>query len=517
MKNYKRLIFFIICTLVVTTFVSLFFILKPSNINQTMPDITDQTDQNDDEKNNAPNIICEDNIIIDKLETHKINYSLQNINDNTFEFIVKDKSIVTVDNIGNITPIGVGNTTITLQVNSNPIVTKQIQVTVIDCVTVALFEILDFNLLPASTIYTNTYYYLKVTQDAIPDIDPTITCSMSEFTLENKNDNVYLFKFICRNFGEIIFGYQSKYVNKNATYTCLNYPSNFDVSFSNSFNENKITLFVFDEAQKSLANDDGIFNSTSFEFLLTSNSNDEIQCILNCDYVEIKENSIYAKSVGNGTLSFVSKVSGVTKTFNVEVKRADIYAIYVNDQIYEIGTTLNFELSDDECIKLDFEKYPIYALGELNIIFNSNKITNSDSNYALITNDGGTIEVYSNSILLLTINLFHKESVVNQITYNITVDATHNCTGNIQNNILSISTTNIPAYLNLKCLAYENETLLSTQSYTANFSNQSICRLANQKISNGVIQIEILSIENCTLTIYDTINDIQIIISIIVN
>ena len=463
----------------------------------------------------TPRIIAEQEITLELLETAKLDYEIQNIQNYDIIKTISNQNILTIDNQDIIHPQQIGSTIITISINCSPMVEKQIVVNIIDCVKNVEFLITDMADVPASNYYANTDYKLHIIQNMAPTSEPEIICSMQDFALISKNDNIMIFRFNQNTAGQFGFTYNGKYINKSQSYTALARPENISVSFTNIQPiDNKIYLYLIDNSFITQANTDGFYSATTFS-INKLNEQDTIACSVAGSSISLSQNTISAKSSGVSVLTFSQKITSqitISKQIQVYVSEIDLQKVVINgtetSPFESIENTIY--LKSGKYYDFSFSKLPIYASKELSIDYNENLVNFENNKLKLKSENNSTIYLIYDNNIVYTLNLVYEQETTETITYSISLNENNKqyCDVTIDDNNkrIEVEMTDLPniGYFVLKISKYIDSELSLTQDFSAEFSSLEVCYFSGkQTIYDGNLSISVLSSGTCTITITD--------------
>lgn len=495
----------IFCSFLTILFLNIFTTPPPSEPEKSEPPIILP----------SPTLNVPSSITLELLQQGTIIYSVKDLGNYVISIAIEDTSIATLSGT-TITPIKVGTTKIIYTINTSPKIIKETTLNIIDCTKEVAFYITTENQSAPDVYYTNTYYILEIRHNLLPAENPTINIgNLSEFSLIKTENNSYFFKFKIKNAGDFSFNYIGKYVSLNKTYPAVNFPIEFNVTFTNGFNDNKLTLYLYDTNFTTDAQNDNIFNTTNFEIVPSTNTIDNI--LLNANsydksIIQIFENTITALAEGETTIEFYSSISGIVKTYNVKIIKVTLSKIMINGEVKQLNATENIELAHSETYCLNYNKFPVYCIGTLTLNYNPAELNYENGAFSIIagvTNSQITI-TYLNEVVY-TINISAKLEVL----HNVTIFQTSS-SATLENNILSATfAENFYITLNIKALNANTNQLLPNQTFSLNaISNNSVCICTDERISNGNLTLQIIGTGTCTLTIADLYYNVNIALTI---
>ena len=485
-------------------------------------------DNNDNSPSQTPaTIICDDEISVELLGCKKLEYTVTGNQTYSVTISVADELVATIDDEYYIHPNQIGTTSILISVNSMPKVTKNVTLKVIDCVSTVDFLITDTLGVTPQNYYTNTQYLLHISQNTKPLNTPQILCSMSEFSLISKNDTEYIFGFYLSDVGDFSFSYVGDYVNLTKHYNCLELPQSIDVAFNNvEITNNKINLYLFDSTCIELANEDGVYNQTSFN-IIKLNTNDVINVSITGDCVNVSENVILAKSVGTAYLNFEQIITSnyrLFKTIQISVNEIDLAGLMIDEEQLVVGYSCTKEIDSLENIDFAFSKYPAYALYDLIIDFDD-CVTKYENGKLFVSGLAGFVYLKYKNEIVYTMQIVLKEAPQpDEITYLLSIDQNYllNCNATVEsdNRTISVNLTNgdVIHIFSVLVETFTNGTKNSVQNFEASFEDESICcHSGDHFMLDGVLNVEVLKTGTCIVTICDieTGNNFEITINIV--
>ena len=517
-KNLKLLIIIVCFAVAIAT--AIFVVPKISSIK---PQNNNDNNIVDDSPNITPTITCESEITIELLDSYELNYTVNNLQNYYVSVLVVDENILSINN-NMLQPIKIGNTKIIIQIDCTPAVTKEISVNVIDCVKTVEFSITDSEDVLVDNIYTNTIYHLHITQNIAPSQNPEILCSMPNFNLLSNNDNEFVFAFELENAGNFTFTYNGKYVSLTKTYTCLTLPSTINVGFNNvTVTNNQITIYLFDNNYKNLANENGVFDYTTFT-INKINILDDIEYSFVGESIQIDNNTIYAITKGTSILSFVHNITSIKKisySVTIIVEEIELNKILLNNEQIDINSQLTINYYDDNTFNICFNKYPCYAFYDFDIVYDDDFVTYQNNTFNILNNANTTIELKYHNETVLTLNFVYTPQQQNIVTHNISINQKENCNVAIDDNnkIIDVTISNVDDYcfFSINIVCYINNVLSQDKDYSAEFDNQSVCNFSSYSVIYfGVLSIQVLGSGTCNITITNNTYDIEFVVLVTV-
>lgn len=471
------------------------------------------TEEPGNEEPSLPTLDVPSNIAIELLSTKTFTYSVENLNNYIVSVTILDNTIATIDET-TIIPHKVGTTKIITSINTEPLITKETTLTIIDCTREVEFYITDTNYTPVDVSYTNTEYILEINQNILPVELPTITYSnISKFELLKTENSSYFYKFKIESYGDFTFNYKGTYVEKSYNYFAYKLPTNFEIIFNREINNNTIYLYLFNNNYIDIANNDGYFNNITYTILPQDNTLDNITITeYDSSLISISNNTISALGVGTATIKFYSSISNTYKTYSIVISEINISTIIINNENKNFGTIETIYIDDTYNYHFVYSYLPVYGLGELVLNYNDSELNFSD-NYFTFTNNtyASTITLTFNDQIIYTLNL-----VINPvIKHNITITYSTLDSNLVGNTIYTKYIADALIQLSVIAVNSSTNTPISTQDYEVTIYDTNICS-CNDKIINGNINFLLHSTGTTTIDIIDIINNITITLTIIV-
>ena len=520
-SNKKKILIAVLSILSVILIAGSVFVVKTiNNITHEQIDVENDNNKNNNDGTNTPIVIVPEEIVIDKLESCKYNFEIQNLGEHCMSISIEDENIASIDINNNIHPLSVGTTLIKLHIDCKPAIEKTTSLIINDAVTDFTYSLLNIDKTTAENFYVNQEYILQVKENAVVTDIPNIGYNadiITNFSFISKTENTLTYKFTVKQYGEFNFDYISKYCHKNTkSFLAYVYPSDFDVEFNNvTHNDNTINLYLFNNNYVSLANTHGCYNFCSFVTKIIDNSNDEL--IINntnegC--VHLTDNTITALSEGSSILSFESKISHIKKEYNIVVQKISPTEFIYNDMHYDIGAKISLSLNVNEPTDFIFEIQPAYAYGNLELIC-SEGLSLSNNQLTLLSDNNQTIKVKFDNIIIAS---FVVQKVENPYYIDTNV---YMCTSEytFENNLLSVNyEKNAEIILKLEILDKSNNQRYTDQElYFEILDNSIIASSDNSNIvKNYFAMLTILQKGSTTIKIYSNKLNLSIIISIFV-
>ena len=445
-------------------------------------------------------------------------FSVTGAPNTSVEVDVENEDIATIDDAGSkIFPHSIGETKITVSVLCDPIIKKETIVRVVDCTSEINFSLYDTNNNPITTIFLNETYILKVGHNILPNQMPNILCSTENLRLIQTTLTEYIFEFSTnQELFELTYEYNGNYeLTKHFETHVYSTLTDFSVNFSDvSTTNNIINLYMFNNEKLLEANDNNIFNETTFTIEQQPNTIDDIAYnIENQNIADVVNNKLIAKADGETTISFTSSISNVTKTYTVRVSSVYLNSLVINNSQTEFGTNANISLELNGEYDFSFSATPTYALNNVEILYDDTAISYSNETIKLTGPENTVVYLRINNEIVYTLNITYIAPPT--ITHEINVQTTYNCDAELNSNSLTITNVQTGAQMQISCFAYENNVKQLSQEFTATFSNGT-CTLL-EPVTNGNITFGIMNTGTCTLTINDINNNVEILLNIIVN
>ncbi len=384
--NWK-VILFVIAGVVVVTIVSVVTIIFVTNKIDNV-----DGDNSTENKNYDIEIICDEEIKINiDDEPIKLVYEIKNIYNIDYTLKIEvDNTNIEINN-DYIKPLNVGTSKITISVyTKTQIFSKIIKVEVVKSFSSATLKILNINKQEVDKVFVSENYYLEITLNEIIEEEFSLFTSenISNLSIEEKTNTKLTFSFYVSSYQETIFEFVYKNYSNKICLNCYEYINDFEVTFSNCFNNNTLNLFIFNENYTDVANNDNYYSFSQLFIDVNENClNDYIVSVDNCEVADIVDNKIVAKKNGSCILKVIANDgSNYCEEYSIVVdivKVNNVDIIFDNDDIY-VGdkVTINFAFS------------PIYALCDLylysdnNFIIDKNTITPLKSgHYVLYVKD----------------------------------------------------------------------------------------------------------------------------------
>ena len=362
-----KTILFVLVGVIVVTIVSVVTIIFVTN---KIVDV--DSDNGTENQNYDVEIICEDEIKINIDDKPiKLVYEIKNIYD--IEYTVKievNNKNIEIKN-GYIKPLNVGYSEISIFVYTNTnIFLKIINVEVIKSFSSATLKILNNLKQEVDKVFVSEYYYLEITTNEIIEDKYSIFTSenISNFLIEEKTNKKLTFSFYVLMCNETTFEFVYKDYSNKICIDCYEYINDFEIVFSNSFSDNKINLYLFNQNYTNFANNDNYYSSLEFIInLKDTNINDYYVVVDNDEVAEIIENKIVAKNKGSCNLKIIANDgSNYYEEYNIVV---DIVKV---DNVDIIFDNIDIYVGDKVTINLAFS--PIYAICDLYLYSNNNFI-----------------------------------------------------------------------------------------------------------------------------------------------
>lgn len=482
---------------------------SPTNPPVTPP----SSEEPGNEEPTLPTLDVPSNITIEILATKTFTYSVENLNNYVVSISILDNTIATIDET-TIIPHKVGTTKIITSINTEPLITKETTLTIVDCTKEVTFYITDINYTTVDIFYTDTDYILEINQNILPVELPTITYSnISKFELLKTENTSYFYKFKIESYGDFTFNYKGTYVEKSYNYFAYKLPTNFEIIFNREINNNTIYLYLFNNNYIDIANTDGYFNNITYTILPQDNTLDNITISeYDTPLISISNNTITALGVGTATIKFYSSISNTYKTYSIVISEINISTIVINNENKNFGTMETIYIDATSNYHFAYSYLPVYGMGELVLNYSDSELNFSDNYFTFINNAyTSTITITYNNQIIYTLNL----CVNPVIKHNITITYS-TLESNIVNSTIYTTYAN-DALIQLSVMAVDSSTNtpISTQDYEVNIHDTNICS-CNDRIINGNINLLLHSTGTTTIDIIDIINNITITLTIIV-
>lgn len=515
--NKKKLYIILSIALIVLLAVGTFFTIKIiGNINAQVP--SDNTINNDDDGDDdtsdgyfeikSPTLETESDILIDKMSTHKFNYSVTNLGEYSLKIRIEDENLASIDSDLNIIPNKVGSTRIVTSINCAPKIIKYTTLTIVDVVTDVSFSILSQDDTPISTTYVYNTYYLKITKNAKVEEDFKIGYDdtyIENLSLISKTENYLKYSFKVVNYGEFNFKYISRYCDKiSQNIKSYIYPNNFEVNFNIPLSNNSINLYLFNSRYTNEANNDGFYNVALFDISTISNSNDNIQVTINNDCVILNNNQILANKEGVSTIIFTSTISNISKTYTINVFKVLPSSIMLNGEEKDMynNSIINLELNTEKDFNISIT--PAYYYGNYTIVKDDGIIIKNNKIILTESSDKKVLIQYNNSTILNITIKYSPSFKISKNIYYCSTDYTFN------SNKLTVSFEyELEIFIYVEILD-QNNTPNKDQTLLFTISNTDVAISTNSTSMsfNNLIKITALSLGTTTITIYN--NDLNI-------
>ncbi|MBE7074998.1 MAG: hypothetical protein E7376_03370 [Clostridiales bacterium] len=465
----------------------------------------------------TPTLTVPNSITIDKLETFKFEYTVENLGNFIVSLKVENSNIASINKDGYIIPNSVGTTNLITEINCSPKITKTTTLIILDAVTDISYNIKNIDNTLADILYVNNNYILEIDENASVNNCPTIIYDDEFVSNVNKLDstsNTLKYQFTILNPGEFVFKYTSKYVSKTINLCAYVYPNTFEVEFLNiSFNNNVGNLYLFDSNYTNEANLDGFFNNCSFSLTTIENSNENITIAIDGDCVNVNNNTITAIKEGSALITFTSQISKISKSFQINVIECTPNKIRYNNNEYNFGTTINVNYEINTEYDFIIEYLPIYSLSNF-ILETSGSAIIVDNNSVKITGNSGCVYLKINNEIVFTLNISKLPSYKISVTLNQSESET-----TFQDNIFTIVYVT-DCYFSLLCEIYNTDTNTkhSEQNLIAQIDNTNIvCASSGSlEVKNGILSLKANSTGTTTLILSNEELNINLTITIIV-
>lgn len=520
-SNKKKILIAVLSILSVILIAGSVFVVKTiNNITHDQIDVEKNNNVKENESSIMPIVTVPEEIIIDKLESFKYNFEIQNLSEYNISISIEDENIASIDENNNISPLSVGTTLIKLHIDCEPAIEKTTSLIIKDAVTNFTYSLLNIDKTTAENFYVTQEYILEVKENAVVADVPNIGYNadiIADFSFVSKNENTLTYKFSVKQCGEFDFDYISKYCHKKTSlFFAYVFPSDFDVEFNNvALSGNNINLYLFNNNYISLANTHGYYNFCSFATKMIDNSNDEITINnSNESCVNLTDNTITALSEGSSILSFESKISHIKKEYNIVVQKISPAEFIYNDMHYDTGEQISLSLNVNEPTDFIFEIKPAYAYGDLEFIC-SEGLSLSNNQLTLLSDNNQTINVKLDNIMIASF-------VVQKIEYPYYIDTSvYMCTSEytFENDILSVNyQENAEIILKLEILDKSNNQRYTEQELYFEITDNSIITSSDNSniVKNYFAMLTILQKGSTTIKIYNNKLNLSVTISIVV-
>lgn len=489
-----KYIFIAIMTCVISFAVP--FVIKIAqniSINNNAESEKDESDKGDKTENIFPTLTVPASIKIDKFESDFVfEYSVKNLGEYSISIEIQNCEIATISD-GKIIPIKVGETNIITKINCEPKIEKYTLLTVVDAVTQVDYKIKDSTDKIADKLFVNSTYFLEIDENATNKNIPNIIYSqenISQFNFIEKKNNISKFSFTIAKYGEFNFQYINKYCNKNINLWAYNFPTEINVNFNkNIYKNEKYYLYLFNNEYLYEANLDNIFNKVDFEISINNTVYDEIYYEINGDSISIKNNQIIAEKVGCSSITFISKISNISRTFIFDIRKIIPDFLTINSQKYYINSNNNLQLKIAQKYNFTIEVTPKYFYGELSFEHSQN-IQFADSKITLLDTNPATITIKINGEIFCTFAISH----IPEYTFQISLEQSSENIS-LTNNQLNITMSSNNFFV-LKCLTYDTATSKKIPiSITITIANQTIVSPTNAilELRNNTITLKAIS------------------------
>ena len=248
--------------------------------------------------------------------------------------------------------------------------------------------------------------------DTLPTID---NAEVVDIILDNNNTIVVSFykinnNDISINFLDNISNNKLKYIS---TIEQKEYLQNIDYTFTTLDNMNVDKLYLYNEKFANQANLDNLYNCATLVV------NNDVDIIVN-DNLLYEDNVVSAVNAGVGTITLSAKDgSKLTKTISFDI---------VNVVAESISVNINQNIKVDEYVEYSISVAPIYALYNIDIIYDEEYLLKVDNNYKAIK-DGETtikfVDELSTQCVEYKLNIesnFVKLIIDNKVVDNITCE-----------------------------------------------------------------------------------------------
>lgn len=419
----KKWIIGLVCTIVVAAIIVGAIFLIPKN------------DDNAPPVEESIEIVCKDITI--SLNDKPVNLGLKVIKKGVLTYTKKistDSDCIKI--FGDLViPKKVGTANVTIEISTtNNKYTKEVSVTVkpVDCdINLIIQDDLGNNI---NKLFVGENYNLIVTVNKKLNYDYNVSTSknISQFKLIESKNNYYKFNFKVESLEKTQFLFEYLGDEELLEINTYEYIRDINIKINNELS-NEINLDLFNPDYRTLANENGLYDSCTFNIIENNNCINEYKVeVSNENIARIEENNIIAINGGICDL-IVSALDG-----SDYIK---IFKIYVNNSNIQ---NLNFEsavveLEQNQVYELNANYYPIYSINNIEyylddkLIEDTNISFDAAGEYIIIAKD-----VYSN--ISTQLKIIVKES---SIKYNFELSFSDSflqeCNGKFENDVLTIS------------------------------------------------------------------------------
>lgn len=382
MKNKLKICSVIVAIIVVAVAAIIIANVKiPSSPQQPTNDTTDSVN----EEETKIDLTCGDVTMFVDDEYAKLNVNVTCNKDYTLTYEYDKSAIKLIDD--KVYPIKSGTFDVLAEVaTSDKSLSKTFLVTVYPTVeevsfTVSCDEVVD-------KVFVGESYSLSISTDVPLHGNFTIHTSdnIESFT-EVEGENLK-FNFTVASYDETWFEFEYRNYSKHFDIDCYEYISDFEISFSNSYQNNMLSLFLFDSNQSDMANSDGKYMSTNFKVAISQHCLPLYDVIVaDENIVSFEQDKITAKGIGETTLQIVA-TDGSGHVENIDIVVEEIHCntltFSTNEITLEVGDSMDFSYTFS----------PSYALNNIvleydeGILVEGTKVTAvSEGSYQIVVKD----------------------------------------------------------------------------------------------------------------------------------
>ena len=352
-------------------------------------------------------------------------------------------------------------------------------------------------------LFVGETYILEFTYNAEMYTNFILNTSENISSFKNIQTNIsnkILFSFTVSSDEDTIFEFNYRKFSKSFTYETYEYITNFDIDISNGFENNILTLYIFNTNYLPDANSNYIFNETPFSINVGDKNLSLFEVkILDENIACIKDNKIIANSVGETTLN-ITALDGSDFTENITILVKCVEIIELTPILFE--KTLNVGESFD----IVYTYSPNYAITDFEITVNDEVLT---ENIFYATAEGeyninilDKVSGKTTNILVTVNEVIEPSEVYYKVDFNQSFLDEYN--GTFENNILTIYAEN-PFYFSFSFLLldeYDGEISTKiTVSSTTKYDIDPISNLVNLRIyEKGTLDITLTLVNNGALT-----------------
>lgn len=515
-KILNYLVLTLICILLLGAII--YFVINNTNNNKPPSGDGDLIIPGDDgSQGKPPTLVVSENITIDKLEFNtSVAYVVTDIGNYNVTVYVEDTSIAEVDDNLKIIPKKVGSTRIVTEINTNPKIQKFTNLTINDVVESINYKFLNTDSNETNTFYVGEFYYLQITENVNVDMSSVLNYSNDQIECEfvEKTENVLIYKFKPKVYGNITFDYVNKYCIEQIDITAYNKPTDFAVNFNLPSENNTINLYLYNVEYNLQANLDGCFNTCTFNITLQENVIDNVNVTFSGGNFALNGNVITASCEGSGEIKFKSEISGVEKVHNIIVTKITPNELVVNNENLSLNTTITKTIKINTEYDLEIKVNPIYYLGTINIQCKEG-ITLIDDK-VILTSDTASLVINYDGDEILTIN-FNKEI---EYTISASLENVYNCTANKNEDTIVVDNIEQDSFIYLQfVIKDENKQNFENQEFLISIDDKAIVNTTNGKEStnNGYLPLAVLKSGTAKVTVTHTLTNVSKTIIIKVN